>query len=256
MCLHLGEKRMGDLSGLHNRMHFDTAGDAEWNSTRWLYCIIFMVAEFSCFCLVLFAAVSHTLFVGQTLETQNAPLAAAGRSGWVWRGAWLQSTVGHRSMTRLTLPISCPASRLGDCDLLFILSADKAGDGRRSPLFSAVKKSNLGTVHLFTLREGSTPAALQVSPILSSPWPTACLSKGLVSTGESLHPMCQILVTPQLCMVYVIWSCFQSHLVWSQDCQNHFSRNRISSGNRPLWKYPYIYKRHTILFLWKVSYCH
>lgn len=99
------------------------------------YCIIFMVAEFSCFCLVLFAAVGHTLFVGQTLETPNAPLAAAGRSGWVWRDAWLQSTIGHRYMTMLTLPISCLTSSLGGCDLLFIFSADKGGDGRRSPLF-------------------------------------------------------------------------------------------------------------------------
>ena len=50
-------------------------------------------------------------------------------------------------------------------------------------------------------------------------------------------------------------SYFQSHSVCNLDCQTHLSRNRIPSGNRPLWKYAHVCERHTIFFLCKAAFC-
>lgn len=106
----------------------------------------FMVTECSCFCIVCTAHYSR-LYTEKTLETQNASLTAAGRSGCMWQHASVHvggCSVPSCTETRLCpcfpswpTVLSSPGSRE---DSVLILSADKAGGGMRSPLFSGERK--------------------------------------------------------------------------------------------------------------------
>lgn len=174
---------MGGLSVLHNRMHFGIAGDAEWNSARWLLYHLHGSRVFLFLPCIVCCCRPYTICRPNTWN----PKCTIGSSWKKWVSVKGCMTTEHHWSQ---LYDHAHTSHLLSYQLLrrlwpFVHLQCWQGRGwQEVSLVSAVKKSNLGTIHLFTLREGSTPVALQVSPILSSPWLMACLHKWQVSTGS------------------------------------------------------------------------
>lgn len=197
-----------------------------------------------------------TTFVQNTWNLKHA----IGNSCKRWVSVKCCMAAEHQTMSML--PVSFLVSCWGGWDTLFILRAGKAGDSRRSLTFSTAKNSKTRH-HQLHYSQGVGSVALHVPPALTFTWPAACVGKWgeapaqrVGNAGGDCTPNARY---QQYCSCAWFMSqgvtYFQSHSVCNRGCRL-ISRNRISSGNRPLWKYPYIYKRHTAFFLWKVASCH
>lgn len=257
----------GDLSGPHSRMHIGAAGDTEWNRVKWL-CVIFYVNG------VLLSLYYPHCSLLQALHWEYTwnPKCIVDSSWKKWvsvRGckracAWLQGSLLHRNKAVLTLPVSpCCAFLLGLLRRPFAHAQHWQDRGwNEVPLFfwrvEVITRRPLplcspGRNGTCSPPSTSCPAAFSahspcwraaVARVRSQPGGQWALEIISTSGTAAAHGLCFTV------------SYFQSPSVCNLDCQSRLSMNSIPSGNRPLWKYPHVYERHTIFFLWKDAFCH
>lgn len=235
----------------------------EWNG----FVSSFMVTERSCFLLsALFTTLGPALRkrlkpkihccqqleeVGECEGVQACMCMAAGRHPAQKQGC------AHTS--RLTLPrFPHGAAEETFCSCSALTRQGVAWGHPRFPESGSLSED---ACCLFALQAGTAPAVLQhlLPCLLPSPQPVLEMGYGRVE-APARRPMStggnfiQWHCSHKWFMFYKV-SYFQSHSVCNLDCQTHLSRNRIPSGNRSLWKYPHVYERHIISFLWKATFC-